>query len=272
MQYQPYSSAATSLNSPAHINPRLHEIIVRLGEICLSPELAHIMLYPAHALAHQSSWAGTGEQLEFTKDCVAACLDPAHILASMDSSCEPAGPSLTSKILADFQLTCLPAPTQTTLRQPIHVCAWKVETPSRICLYTGEHPTSPSASIDPASLAPHTLSKILLDERSKRPAPTRIHVLQHDAPTVQDIRASLLHYAQTGLTPHCQRLQQPPYGTPLDHTLEEAVACLIHPPARNHTTIQLNQRCPWDKDHIDSRCARPHMQTARLGTRTKRLG
>ncbi len=257
MQYQPY--AAASLNSPAHINPRLHEIIVRLGEICLSPELAHIMLYPAHALAHQSGTASTAD-LEFTADCRAACLDPASVFAAMDTT-STISTDQANKCLANFQASCLPPPVQTTLRQPIHVCAWKVETPSRICLYTGEHPTSPSASIDPASLAPHTLSKILLDERSKRPAPTRIHVLQHDTPSIQDIRTSLLHYAQTGLTPHCQRLQQPPYGTPLDHTLEEAVACLIHPPARNHTTIQLNQRCPWDKDHIDSRCERERAST-----------
>jgi hypothetical protein len=249
LQYQPYANAC--LNSSAHINPRLHEIIVRLGEICLSPELAHIMLYPAHALAHQSG--ATQPQLDFTADCRAACLDPASVFAAMDTPQASTNTTQASKCLANFQASCLPAPVQTTLRQPIHVCAWKVETPSRICLYTGEHPTSPSTSIDPASLAPHTLSKVLLDERSKRPVPTRIHILQHDAPAIQDIRTSLLHYAQTGLTPHCQRLQQPPYGTPLDHTLEEAVACLIHPPARNHTTIQLNQRCPWDKDHIDSR-------------------
>jgi hypothetical protein len=101
---------------------------------------------------------------------------------------------------------------------------------------------------------PHTLSKVLLDDRSKRPTPSRVHLIDAEDISPNAVRTSLLHYAQTALTVQRERLQGQS-GTVLDHTLEEAITCLIHPPLRNHTKIELNQSPPWDKDHIDCRQA-----------------
>jgi hypothetical protein len=104
----------------------------------------------------------------------------------------------------------------------------------------------PADPIDPAAFAPHLLSKALLDERSRRPTPSAVHLIPADDISPAAIRQSLLHYAQTILTPHKERQHQ-------DTTLEEAIACLVHAPARNHSQLELHQAAPWDKDHIDAR-------------------
>ena len=256
---------------------RLHEIITRIGEICLSPELAHVMLFPTHAMSYALNLT---TPLDFPEAYHELCRDPSSILCAMsDIPSAQLSPEHSAKFLAKFTESCLPPPTVVTYRQPIHLCAWRIESPSRVLVYTGQ---SPAVSPDMAQFTPHTLSKILLDERSKRPSPSSIHLLSNDQElTPNAIRQSLLHYAQTALTPHRERIsilqkkqetshnsrnaqfssrsapgprsmtQQ--YITVLDHTLEEAAAVFTHPPSRNHSEIGLNQSPPWDKDHIDSR-------------------
>lgn len=227
----------------------------RLGEICLSPELAYVMLFPVHAHAYQDSI--TTPQ-NFPDDRRAACHDPFTILAGMDDL-----PALSASLrqagtfLSKFQLDTVPKTVLTTHARPFHLCAWRLDLPSRVCLYTAEHPANPSA-LDLSALAPHTLSKVLLEERSRRAGPSRIHLIPNDDISPACIRASLLHYAQTSLRPHIARGA---HGQALDTTLEEALACLIRPPARNHTDIVLHQSPPWDKDHIDSRY---YLDNARL--------
>ena len=227
-------------------NQRLQDIISRIGEIWVTPELAHIMLFPTHALAYAS---GATTRADFPGAYRAVCHDPDAILDAMDDL--PAytlNSAHSAKFLVQFQTKCLPIPITTAFRQPIHVCAWKLEQPPRVCLYTGEHPSN---GIDPSSFAPHALSKVLLEERSKRPNPSSIHLVTHDNISPAAIRNNLLHYAQTVLTPYRAQLKQG--GDALDHTLEEAVACFVQAPTRNHTQIELNQSPPWDKNHIDSR-------------------
>lgn len=201
-----------------------------MGEICLSRELAGVMMLP------DDSDTGPHHQCEPTR-CLRAMLD--HAVSPR------AGP-----FLASFAAASLPLPALKTPKQPITLCAWRLDGPGRVCLFTGDHPKDPTRLLDAETpFAPHTLSKLLLDERSRRPDPSRIHLID-GAPSPDAIRASLLHHAQTALTQHRVRL---PSGTCLDHTLEEAFACLIHAPTRNHTDIPLHQSPPWDKDHIDSR-------------------
>ena len=261
LRYKPATLASQAYSSipppptSAQPNPcsRLQEIIARVGEICLSPELAYVMLFPNHALAYQS---GLTTMQDFPDERRAACHDPLTVLAAMEELPSASFPvTQAAKFLAKFHTECLPVPITTAFRQPIHVCAWKLESPARVCLYTGDHPSSPDA-IDLANFAPHTLSKQLLEERSRRPTPSSIHLIGQDDLSPAAIRGSLLHFAQTGLTPHRERLKQG--GDAQDHTLEEATACLIHAPTRNHTEIGLNQSPPWDKNHIDSRSATPH--------------
>lgn len=265
-------SCSCSSGSHVQSTTRLHEIVTRIGEICLSPELAHVMLFPTHALSYAMDLS---TPLDFPEPYHELCRDSTSILHAMtDIPSAQLSPGHSAKFLAKFSETCLPAPTVIRYRQPIHLCAWRIESPARVLVFTGKHPPSPAIS---DSFAPHTLSKVLLDERSKRPTPSAIHVLTVDQEfTPAAIRESVLHYAQTQLTPHRERVsilrksQQQPHRyssrwgggglslqqqhvSVLDHTLEEAAAVFIHPPTRNHSEIGLNQSPPWDKDHIDSR-------------------
>ena len=259
LAYQAYpKDNSPKTSSGLNTSTRLNEIISRIGEICLSPALAHVMLFPVHALAYQSGI--TNNFPDARRD---ACHHPVTILDAMDDSHQHPDSRLAkhaAEFLHKFQLDSLPPPTAIANPQPVHVCAWRLEPPPHVCLYTGEHPANP-ALLDLQALAPHTLSKVLLeDDRTRRPAPSRIHLLPasgtpHDRP---DIRTSLLHYAQTALTPYQARTTsstayQPQHRTALDTTLEEAFACMIHAPTRNHSQIELNASPPWDKDHIDSR-------------------
>jgi hypothetical protein len=148
--------------------------------------------------------------------------------------------------ITDFMNSCLPRPT--LVNKPLKICAWRLESPPRACLYSG------SAQINPRTFtAPHLLTKTLLEDRSKRPTPSAIHIT-----TTQDesaLRESLLHYAQTALLPHREQLPaSKKIQPPLDTTLEEAITCLISPPLpENHTLTTINRSSPWQRDHIDHR-------------------
>lgn len=239
LSYQPYTTGPEPAITKPNKNLRLHEILARLGEILLSPELAHAVLFPHHALRHQACLI---TPLDLPQDAHDLCADPPGLLLAMSEPTTHLAQE-TAKFLTRFESECLPPPTLTTFRQPLHLCAWRLESPGRACLFTGQHPADP---IDPAAFAPHLLSKVLLDERSRRPTPAAIHLLPGDDISPNAIRLSLLHYGQTSLAPHRERQQQ-------DTTLEEAFACLVHAPQRNHTQIELHQAVPWDKDHIDAR-------------------
>ncbi len=210
-------------SSSAVDTTRLGEIITRLGEICLSPAFAQAIL---------------GEDTN--------CYPHAILSAMTSGKIQDAG---INQRLAQLLHDCLPPPTVVTTA--LSVCAWRLESPSRACLFTGHHPQDLQQSLllsnPDQPFAPHTLSKVLLEERSKRATPSGIHLLSA-APAELDLapRAALLHYAQTALVPHHHKA--------LDTTLEEAIACLVvTPQAKNHTRIALNQSSPWEHDHIDNR-------------------
>jgi hypothetical protein len=238
---------------------RLHEIIQRVGEICLSPELAHVMLFPAHALAHQACLT---TPLDYPQEYHDLCHDHTAILFAMQDmdNGEPHTAQLAAdagKFLARFQADCLPPPSLVKFRQPLHVCAWRIESPTRTLLlvhHSGQPDQNPAETIqaDPLAFKPHQLPKHLLDERSKRPQPSAIHLLPNDADlTSQAVRDSLLHHVKTSpasFTP-------PSNGNAQDTTLEEAACVFTAGPAANHSEIELNQSPPWEKDHIDSRSA-----------------
>ena len=256
LEYFPYtqpslSESSQSTGTPASIQThatRLHEIVQRIGEICLSPELAQVMLFPPKTLL-------PAQAQSFPQSFHDLCHDPPAILAAMAN---PLAAKINipdaTRFLQQFQSECLPQPTTVTLRQPLHVCAWRLESPSRVLLLSGSKSTNAIVSPqDLENLRPHTLPKLLLDERSKRPTPSTIHLLAPDADLTQHgIRASLLHYARTtplGLSP------LPAAGAPQDSdtTLEEAAYVFTARPAANHSEIPLNTSPPWDKNHIDSR-------------------
>jgi hypothetical protein len=77
------------------------------------------------------------------------------------------------------------------------------------------------------------------------------------------VRASLAHYAKHVLAPYYERVTTTlPHDAAkrrwmqaTSHTLEEAMACFIHPPPAHHNEVPLNGGRQWDKGHIDPRYA-----------------
>ena len=261
------SPPSPATKSPGPANTRLHEIIQRVGEICLSPELALVMLFPAQA--HQAHLmledpASVSDPVpacfQVSENVFDFCHDRPAILDCMGIPTPPATARLSRAFLDQLTSDCLPPPTLVTLPKPVHVCAWNVQSPPRVILYTGE-------AVPPKfETPPHTLQKILLDERSKRHTPSSIVALDHtrgDDLTAQAIRDALLAYYHRREQPTRTPTRQEPLSSATtlksihtqDHTLEEAAVVFIHPPDRNHSTIPLNQSPPWDKDHVDSRYA-----------------
>ena len=233
-------------------------MIRRIGEICLAPDLAAVMLAPLQSLAALTATV-QDPPTTATPALTELCQDPHAVLDRMAGQTDqPIDAYHASILLARLTADYLPRPA--LVQHPLTLVSWKVETPARIVLYTGSG-LAPSSDTGGAVL-PHTLPKILVDERSRRPDPSAIHLLasKPGADPVQHIRSSLLHHAQTELVPYYETItcktSTPPVKTlALSHTLEEAFACFVQAPTKNHSTVVLNSSPQWNENHIDSRYA-----------------
>jgi hypothetical protein len=145
---------------------------------------------------------------------------------------------------------------------PLRILAWRLDSPARAIVYTGSQPPTPS-QMAPGSLQPHTLQKVQVSQRSKRPSPCAIlfgsvsNDIRGDSVS-NDIRGSLSLYVRStsSLAPYQETLTVA--GKPFkaqSHTLEEAMVCLLYPPLLgNHTEVPLNCSLAWSKNQIDARC------------------
>ena len=231
---------------------RLQDVIRRVGEICLAPDLASAMLAPLQSLAALTLPLAAQQE----DPHASPARDPAEVLDRMkDQTASPVDAYHASILLARLTSDYLPPPV--LVQRQLSLVGWKVETPPRIVLYTG---SGMAPSDTQGAALPHTLPKILLDERSRRPDPSAIHVVARtEATPEQHVRDSLLHHAQTELTPYYETVttskQQGTKALALSHTLEEAFACFVQTPTPNHTTVALNASPAWNKDHVDARYA-----------------
>lgn len=224
---------------------RLQELVQRVGHLCLSPELAHAMVYPSPA----RDALRTGQPLP--RDLALTCQDHASLLSIMadpDAS-EPYAPDARA-YLREAARTELPART-TNHRQTRHLLAWRVKGPDRIVLFTGTHA---QASAHPADTPPHCRAKTLVHRPSARPELAEVVALTHGPPTERDVRARVLHAGQTALDACFLERVEHRRGGALAHALEEAVLAFTSPaPDHCHTRIGLNQSQKWDKSHMDTR-------------------
>lgn len=229
---------------------RLHDAIQRMGEVCLSPEIAHLMINPFEAIACLRS-PGREPSVHYRE----MCADRGLILATMNAvDAMDIGKACARQCIEVIAQRRPMRAVRLGIRQ--RLLAWSVVAPARVVLFTG---TDVPPGVVRGDLVPHQLPKVLLDERSRRPAPSAIQRLPaaQDRPGMERaVRESLKHYARTqlmqeGFTERIKGLKSGAHA----HILEEAVVCFVHPPAGNHSTIELHESQPWEKDHIDSRCA-----------------
>ena len=155
-----------------------------------------------------------------------------------------------------------------SVRQEVQreVVAWRVDAPNLVVVAK-----EAGGMANPLTFAPHLVPKRLLRERCRVPSLSRIHLAVSSSKTelraepnpaqaVEQVRRSLLHYAQTRQLP-----QEEPGGggaeaqaatTP--HTsLSEGVLCFVMQAApyqaQTHTGLHESQR--WQKNYEDSRYA-----------------
>ena len=198
--------------------------IQRLGRAVLSKEMIHAMLgkaeTPAYALA-----VGM------------------HDLASTPSRIARASSVLRS--CADI----VPWSRRVQFRYPLHMMAWRVDTPSRILAFTGTD--TDVGGFMARDLAPHKLSKVILNERSQRPDPSRVELTEY--PVTASVRESVRSWASRNLDEGFREQIKHSEEGMQAHTLEEAIACFVTRPVVNHTQIKINENKQWSKDEIDPR-------------------
>ena len=246
LRYKP--SLLQYTGSPSSLRPSLLTPVQRIGDIlCHDRTLAAAMLFPQHSsLVLQGSTAATPSLVASDR---ALLSDPASILFVLDDQAIIASPYHISALLRAALPTHHAAPALHRQHpSPITLLAWKVETPARTIAYTGTQEQLARADFT----RPHTLGpKVLLSERSKRPAPASITVVP---PADQSlllgdlVRSSLLQYAAPPPKKHSASLLQTP------HALEEAIACFAHAPLpSNDATVPIGASTQWDRDYIDCR-------------------
>lgn len=261
-------NAASTTQSPAA--KARDDAVQGIGRCCLlDSALAAAMLFPAQSHAYmETSGAAETTMSQIPGLYASLCSDPlSNIFVLEDPSLTAHTAPLATAFLHAFLTERVPpaAPSQSRLVSyrdaPLSILAWRLDQPARVIVYTGAQPPTPS-QMAPGSLRPHTLQKVQVAQRSKRPSPSVIALSfasPHDnqrASVADDIRASLSRYVRTSLAPFQETLTVAGKNITIQaHTLEEAAVCLLYPPTRgNHTEVPLNCSLAWSKNHIDARC------------------
>ena len=198
--------------------------IQRLGRAALSKEMIHAMLGKAETPAYTLSVG-------------------MHDLASTPSKIARAGSVLRS--CADI----VPWSRRVQFRYPLHMLAWRIDTPSRILAFTGTEVDV--GGFMARDLAPHTLSKVVLNERSQRPDPSCVQVTDYPVPA--SVRSSVCSWAAKNLEDGFREQIKKTGEGMQAHTLEEAIACFVTRPVRNHAEKKLNECKRWQEEDIDPR-------------------
>ena len=285
-------SIITATTSPPAAKARDDAGVQGIGRCCLlDSALAAAMLFPAQSHAYMETSNGVTATMSQIPGLYASlCSDPlSNIFVLEDPSLTAHTAPLATAFLHAFLTERVPpaAPSQSRLVSyrdaPLSILAWRLDQPAKVIVYTGAQPPTPS-QMAPGSLRPHTLQKVQVAQRSKRPSPSVIALSvarpdnprpsvasphdasphdasphddkPHDASIADDIRASLSRYVRTSLTPFQETLTVAGKNITIQaHTLEEAAVCLLYPPTRgNHTEVPLNCSLAWSKNHIDARC------------------
>lgn len=266
-------NTATTMSPPAA--KARDDAVQGIGRCCLlDSALAAVMLFPAQSHAYMETAGVTATMSQIPGLYASLCSDPlSNIFVLEDPSLTAHTAPLAAAFLHAFLTERVPppAPSQSRLVSyrdaPLTILAWRLDQPARVIVYTGAQPPTPS-QMAPGSLRPHTLQKVQVAQRSKRPSPSVIALSVgphdkphdaslHDASVADDIRGSLSRYVRTAsLAPFQETLTVAGKNITVQaHTLEEAAVCLLYPPTRgNHTEVPLNCSLAWSKNHIDARC------------------
>jgi len=252
----PHPSALFADCIAAQTSNRVQDVLWRLGELLLSPDIALCMLYPTVALASLD-----GSQDPVWRRYSELCLDREHLLENMTPAAT-AGEIHESTLIQQQHFerylarleACTPQVQCVHYDRPREVMLWRVDIPPRLLIYVGK----PDA-MHPASASRHHADKVLLNGKATLRTICRIVSLPpgKDPCSEDRVRDSLRAFAGSSLLDHPSNVVLVKgYGPVTSTTLAETLASLALAPVCMPTVRPLGQPPPrWGGDSIDERYA-----------------
>ena len=235
---------------------RLQDVISRMGEIALSPEMGQMMVYALDARVSMENGKNTLSENERE-----VCHNPALLMDFMNDPGSTSDPADIQEFVTSLW-TRLPLVKSKTCDASL--LAWRIDTPSRIVLSTGRV----KHGFEPEFFKPTELDKVLIDERSslKPVGLIRIVSARKDQDHPQLVRSSLVHFANKHLEEAPKETVRRDGGNVHTNTcLHEALACFTLREPDLHTKVEVHSSLKWDNEYEDGRYA--ETQTASNGTR-----
>lgn len=221
---------------------RLQDVLCRMGEIALRPEMGHAMMLALDGLDYLREGSAS-----ITENEHGYCRSPALLLRFMSNASRLA--SEDEDVHEFIQSLFARLPEVRCVRSPAHIVGWRVDPPSRVVVYTGKIPG-------------RRLCTALLDERSSAPSVGGIFSLPPEGaslgPATQAVRWGL-----SGSMLECLRglLREPLMETlrvdeNRQHThtaLPEGLGEMALREPLLHTTVPLHSSLRWDNEREDAR-------------------
>ena len=257
-------------------NCRIKDVLWRLGEVCTSPEVATCMLHPKGVLesiaGRQPQQALKAQASKLAQPAQASKLaahprdDEDFILSHMQGDMSHADTEPDYHRLTRTMDAAHPAQTVHRLREPVHLCMWRVDLPPRALVRElGSESGGKSSGFLDSELENDTIKT---EDTSLHSA--RRHIINHKlaTPTRGAVHAAAAPMRVGDLMDTVRRWTLTHWDTLLRSeciphgggrvtltTLQEAVACFTGAPPPCVTKAPLGQSSSWDHPGIDARYA-----------------
>ena len=232
---------------------RLQDIIARMGEAASCPAVAHMMLSPDTLSKYLS-----GETCDGLSTWDRQLIESrANVLRAMDTRISGDSPAFTGCIKA--LVSCLPSVQPETFPTPLSILAWRIDSPPRVILYTGER-----HCVDLRSSPPHTLPKVVISEKISKQTVGGISMLSDMGDSMESLRSCMVQdlvKQDYGSHPMHQISSRVKRMTFTSTTLAEALSVFACQPPDEHSILRVGESAAWDKEHIDDRYAESQLAT-----------
>jgi hypothetical protein len=263
--HQLLSNAAYTYNPPFikecmlhQTSQRVQDVLWRLGELVTHPDVSGCMLHPE---LMRKRLGLCQEYPVITESELYEWVTVDHVLNRMDFQEEPEDLKELYLGLMETLEQLMPVVITTYFPYPQSVLMWRLDTPSRAILYTGDCPSE----VNPYSHSQHHLAKILVNTKVSSNSVGGI-VGCPNSSDEENVRDCLKHFARHGLSTHpsntvllmqfdveSNRIQ--PITPVTCTTMAESVACfaLTRPITASMSVCNICESASWSKEGIDPR-------------------
>lgn len=229
-------------------NCRIKDVLWRLGEVCTSPEVATCMLDPKGTLSSISSHEPSH------RPRLAAAADPRddedHVLSHMRGDVSHTDTEAHYHELTHTMERMQPSTSVIKLKDPTHICMWRVDLPPRALVRIDTE-----ADLDPAASTLHNAQRLLINHKLASHSKGHVHASATPmavGDVLESVRSWQLHSWDESLRAECFTHSS---GRVQLTTLQECVACFTstEPPSVNRTLLGTSSG--WEHHGIDARYA-----------------